>query len=193
MAQNPARACPDCDWRALGDFCAGRTTRSYHRGRGTRTYLQTGGSAALPRARRGDHARPDGECRRRAWFGHAFDGKFLQLQARQVHAARTARTRGRPEAALRPRRGYASGEAGRQRPAAVFATTQGSHHAAARTRRADDFIFEPARVFHFIAMPEVWLRCPVSELQRVAYLPSHRAKTFLPHLRSQRKSSVRSE
>src|ERR1035437_584982 len=82
-------------------------------------------------------------------------------------------------------------QAMRERPAAVFATTQGSHHAAARTRRADDFIFEPARVFHFIAMPEVWLRCPVSELQRVAYLPSHRAKTFLPHLRSQRKSSVR--
>src|ERR1035437_4706646 len=169
MAQNPARACPDCDWRALGDFCAGRTTRSYHRGRGTRTYLQTGGSAALPRARRGDHARPDGECRRRARFGHAFDGKFLQLQARQVHAARTARTRGRPEVALRPRRGYAA--ARRKRPAAFFAAAQGSHYATARTRRTDDFIFEPARLFDLAAMSEMRLCSHVSELQRVAHLP----------------------
>ena len=43
------------------------------------THLQAGGSAALPRARCGDHARPDGKCRRRARLRHAVAGKFLQL------------------------------------------------------------------------------------------------------------------
>ncbi len=58
-------------------------------------------------------------------------------------------------------------------PPTVFAAAQGGHHAAARTRRADDFILEPARLLDFAAMSEMRLRCRVPELQRVADVSSH--------------------
>ena len=164
MAQDPAGPRAHRHRRALGDFCAGRTARPHHRGRGARAHLQAGGSAALSRARRGHHARPDGKRRRRARLGHAVAGKFLQLQTRQIHAARTAGARGRPENAARPRRGHAAGRAQGKGHADFFAATQGSHHAAARTRRADDFVFEPARLFDFAAMPEVRLRLRIARI-----------------------------
>ena len=82
MAQDPPGPRAHRHRRALGDFCAGRTARPHHRGRGARAHLQAGGSAALPRARRGHHARPDGKRRRRARLGHAVAGKLLQLPAR---------------------------------------------------------------------------------------------------------------
>ena len=58
-------------------------------------------------------------------------------------------------------------------------------------QRADDFIFEPARLFHLAAMSEVRLRCELPELQRVAHLSSDGAAAGLPHLRPQRKSPAR--
>ncbi len=73
------RAAPALSSARVGDFCAGRTARPHHRGRGTRTHLQTGGGPALPCAGRRHHARPDGKCRGRARLGHAVARKLLQL------------------------------------------------------------------------------------------------------------------
>ena len=75
-------------------------------------------------------------------------------------------------------------------PPDFFTATQGGHHAAARTWRADDFIFEPARLFNGAAMSKVRIRRELPELQSRADLSSHRTKTLLPHLRSQRKCPV---
>jgi primosomal protein N' (replication factor Y) len=60
------------------------------------------------------------------------------------------------------------------------------HHATARTRRADDLVFEPPRLFQFAAMPALRFRGPMPELQRVAHLPSTGTKTPLPYLRPRR-------
>ena len=51
------------------------------------------------------------------------------------------------------------------------------------SRRADDFIFEPARLLDFAAMPEVRLRLQLPELQPRAHVSSSGTKTRLPHLR----------
>ncbi len=139
--------------------------------------LQAGGSAALPRARRGRHARPDGKCRRRARLGHAVAGKFLQLQTRQIHAARIAGARGRPKNAARPRRGHAAGGARRKRARRFFRRNSRRRFTQRlERRRADDFISEPARLLDFAAMPEVRLRLRMPELQHRAHVPSRRNK-----------------
>ena len=70
-----------------------------------------------------------------------------------------------------------------KRHADFFAATQGGHHATARTRRADDFVSEPARLFDVAAMPEMRLRCAVPELQPRAHVSSPGTKAPLPHLR----------
>ena len=115
MAQDPPGPRPHRHRRALGHLCAGRAARPHHRGRGTRAHLQAGGSAALPRARRGHRARPDGRRRGRARLGHAVAGELLQLRQGQIHAARTARARRRPEDARRAHRGHAPDRAAGQR------------------------------------------------------------------------------
>ena len=79
----------------------------------------------------------------------------------------------------------------RKRASDFFAAAQGGHHPAARTRRADDFISEPARLFDFAAMPEMRLRGRVPELQPRAHVSSPGTKTALPHLRPQRRRARR--
>ncbi len=64
-----------------------------------------------------------------------------------------------------------------KRAADFFAATQGGHHPAAGTRRANDFVFEPARLFDGVAMPEVRLCGAVPELQPRAHLSSPGTKT----------------
>ena len=184
MAQNPPGPRADRHRRALGDFCAGRTARPHHRGRGARAHLQAGGSAALPCARRGHHARADGKCRRRARLGHAVAGKFLQLpdaentrcsncpSAWTIKKCRVVRVVDMRQAA---RKGKGQSD--------FFAATQGGHSPASGSQRADDFISEPARLLDFAAMPEMRLRCAMPELQRLAHVSSAGAKTRLPHLR----------
>ena len=186
MAQDPAGPRADCDWRPVGDFCAGGTARPHHCGRGARAHLQAGGGAALPRPRCGGDARADGKRRGRARFGHAFAGKLLQLPEGQVHAAGIARARGRPKDAARPRGGHAADGARRQGDADFFTAAQGGHHPAAGAQGADDFVSQPARLFNLAAMSQVRLRGRVPELQRVADVSSHRAEAGLPHLRPQR-------
>ena len=129
-------------------------------------HLQAGGSAALSRARRGHHARPDGKRRRRARLGHAVAWKVFTI----ANAASSRCWNCRSAWTTRKCRTSASWTCGRRarrkRPAAVFAAAQGGHHAAAGTRRADDFVFEPARLLDFAAMSEMRLRGRVPELQR---------------------------
>ena len=50
-------------------------------------------------------------------------------------------------------------------------------------RRADDFVFKPARLLDFAAMPKVRLCRAVPELQPRAHVSSAGTKTLLPHLR----------
>ena len=130
------------------------------------------------------HARPDGRRDRRARLGHAVAGKLLQLQ----DAANTPCSNCRSAWTIKKCRASASWTCGRpcaqgKGIADFFAATQGGHHAAAGTRRADDSIFEPARLLDFVAMPEMRLRRRMPELQRLAHVSSAGAKAALPHLR----------
>jgi hypothetical protein len=155
-----------------------------HCRRGTRVHLQAGGGAALPRAGRGHHARPDGRRDRRARLGHTLTGELLQLPDGQSHAAGTAGTGGQPPDALCARGGHAANHAPGPGYPDLFPATQGGHRPAAGTRGADHFVPEPARLFEFAALPAVRVRCPLPQLQRHPHLPSPGATAPVPHLRS---------
>ena len=59
-----------------------------------------------------------------------------------------------------------------------------AHSTAARTEGTNDPVFEPARLFHFVAMSALRLCGGMPELQRLADLSSAGAKAALPYLRS---------
>ncbi len=71
-----------------------------------------------------------------------------------------------------------------------FHATQGSHHAAAGEKRANDPVPQPPWLFDFAALPAMRLRRRVPELFRVAHLPSPRGEVALSHLRPFRTSTV---
>ena len=90
---------------------------------------------------------------------------YYNCKQRQIHPARTAGARGQSKNAARARRGHAPGRARRKGHPDFFAATQGSHHATARTRRTDDFVPEPARLFLFAAMSAgavMWRSAPIA-------------------------------
>ena len=109
--------------------------------------------------------------------------RAITIAEGQIRAAGIAGARGQPEDAARPRRGHAAGCGEKEKGAPDFlAATQGSHHATARKQRADDFVFEPARLFDFVAMSAsaaYVAECPNCSLSLTYHRPEQKLRCHL--------------